>query len=112
MKFLITAVTSGATLLVAASLFSGISVTGAWAALIAGVVLGILNALVRPILLFLTFPINLVTLGLFTFVINALILWLASGLVAGVTIVGFWSAFFIALLISVITSLVDSTLED
>lgn len=112
MNFLITAVASGATLLAAESLFAGITVTGFWAALIVGLVLGVLNALVRPVLLFLTFPINLLTLGLFTFVINALLLWLAASLVAGVTITGFWVAFFVALLVSLVTSLVDAVTED
>ncbi len=74
-------------------------------------ILGILNAIVRPVLLFLTFPINLVTLGLFTFVINALMLWLAASFVAGVSVAGFWWAFLAALLISVMGALVGD-LED
>lgn len=110
MHFLITALSSGFTLLVAEAIFPGIAVSSFWAAAAAGLVLGLLNALVRPVLLFLTFPINLLTLGLFTFVVNGLILWLATGLVAGVTVAGFWTAFFLALLVSMVTSLVDGIL--
>lgn len=112
MSFIITMFVSGGALLIADAMLASLTVSGFWAALAFGLVLGILNALVRPILLFLTFPINLLTLGLFTFVINALVLWLAVSIVAGVSVAGFWPAFFVALIVSVITSLAESLLED
>lgn len=108
MKFIFTTIASGGALLLAAVLFSGVTVTGFWPAVLVGLVLGVLNALVRPVLLFLTLPINVITLGLFTFVINALLLWLAAAIVAGVSLAGFWAAFLAALLVSLITSLVDA----
>jgi putative membrane protein len=75
----------------------GISVSNFWAALIAAIVIGLINALVRPILLILTLPINILTLGLFTLVINALMFWLASTIVKGFDVANFTAAFLGAL---------------
>jgi len=66
------------------------------------VVLALLNAFVRPILLLLTLPINLITLGLFVLVINGFMFWLASRIYSGVSVAGFWEAFLAALVVSVI----------
>ena len=79
----------------------GISTTGFSSALFAAAALGLLNMVFRPVLLILTLPINVLSLGLFTFVINALMLKMASGLISGFTVTGFWSAVFGALLISI-----------
>jgi putative membrane protein len=110
-EFLLTALASGLTVLVAEGIFAAVSASGFWAAFAFGLLLGVLNALVRPILMFLTFPINLLTLGLFTFVVNALVLWLAASLIAGVSVAGFWPAFFLALLVSAVSSLVETLVE-
>lgn len=67
------------------------------------VVLGVMNALVRPILLLLTLPLNFLTLGLFTFVVNAIVFWLAAQLPVGVTVTGFVGAFLAALVVSVVS---------
>lgn len=75
----------------------GIHVSNFWVALVAALVIGIVNALVRPILLLLTLPINILTLGLFTLVINALMFWLASSIVKGFDVADFMAAFFGAL---------------
>ena len=80
----------------------GISTTGFGSALFAAAALGLLNMVFRPILLILTLPINVLSLGLFTFVINAFMLKMASGLIPGFTVTGFWAAVFGALLISII----------
>jgi putative membrane protein len=80
----------------------GISTTGFGSALFAAAALGLLNMIFRPILLILTLPINVLSLGLFTFVINAFMLKMASGLIPGFTVTGFWAAVFGALLISII----------
>jgi putative membrane protein len=85
----------------------GIQVSGFWSALFAAAVLGILNAFIRPIILILTLPINILTMGLFTFVINALLLMMASGIISGFNVAGFWSAVFGALLISVVSWLIN-----
>ena len=81
----------------AAYLVPGVRVSGIWAALIAALVIGLVNALIRPILLVLTLPINIVTLGLFTLVVNALMFWLASSVVKGFDVADFKAAFLGAL---------------
>jgi putative membrane protein len=77
-------------------------VDGIWAGLLAGTVLALLNALVRPFLLLITLPINVLTLGVFTLVINAWMLMLTDSLVRGIAIPGFWTAFVAALLLALI----------
>jgi putative membrane protein len=83
------------------------------AALIFAVVLGLLNALVRPILLFVTCPLNLVTFGLFTFVINAVVFWLAAQLASGsgIQVIGFSGALIGSLAVTICTAIVDGYLE-
>ena len=71
----------------------GISVKSFWTALLVALILGILNAVVRPILIILTLPITLLTLGLFTLVINGVLFWLVSTVVKGFSVDGFWAAF-------------------
>ena len=71
----------------------GISVESFWTALLVALILGVLNAIVRPILVILTLPITLLTLGLFTFVINGALFWLVSTVVKGFNVDGFWAAF-------------------
>ncbi len=88
-------------------LVKGIEVSGAWALLWAAALLGILNAVIRPILIILTLPINILTLGLFTLVINGLMLWIVSFLIKGFVIHGFWPALLGALMISIISWIVS-----
>lgn len=99
-------------IMVAAYLFSGIQVSGFGSALFAALVLGILNAFFRPILLILTLPINVLTLGLFTFVINALLLMMTSGVIGGLEVAGFGSALLGSLMISVVSWLLSSFIND
>jgi putative membrane protein len=82
---------------------SGIAVKGFYIALIVAVVLGLINAVVRPILILLTLPVTVLTLGLFILVINALLFWFVASFVDGFQVSGFWSAFFGAILYSLIT---------
>ena len=84
-------------------LFDGIQVNGVGWAFITALFLGIFNALIRPVLLVLTLPINVLTLGLFTLVINGLMLWLTGKLLAGFSVHGFWSAIGGALILSLIS---------
>jgi putative membrane protein len=72
-------------------------------ALIAALVLGLVNAVIRPILVILTFPVTLLTLGLFLFVINALLFWLVANIVQGFAVTGFFAALIGSILYSVIT---------
>lgn len=92
---------SAVAILIAAYLVPGVVVT-LGGALVAAVVLGALNLFIRPILLFLTLPITILTLGLFSLVINALLVMLVSYLVPGFLVVGFWNAFLFALVLSII----------
>jgi putative membrane protein len=89
----------------------GISVTNLYAALVAALVLGLVNALIRPIILVLTLPFNVITLGLFTLVINALMFWFASTLVKGFGVAGFWPAFWGAMLMWLCNWLIASLLR-
>ncbi len=80
-----------------------IRVDGFLAALVAAFLLGIVNTILRPVLVFLTFPITLLTLGLFLLIINGLMLWLVSALVKGFYVSGFWGAVLGSILISVVS---------
>ncbi|MBA2690487.1 MAG: phage holin family protein [Burkholderiales bacterium] len=90
--------------------FRWVSVDNLWTALIVAVVLGLLNTVLRPILLLLTLPITLLTLGLFAWIINGLMFWLAAQFVTGFSVTGFWAAVFGALLYSLVTALANKLL--
>ena len=92
-------------LILIAELVSGIDVEGLYPAVIAALVLGILNAIVRPILLILTLPITIVTLGLFAFVINAALFLFAASFIDGFDVSGFWVALFGSILMSVVSTI-------
>lgn len=94
-------------LLIVAYLLEGIEVESFVAALVAALVLGVVNAVIRPIVLIFTLPINLLTLGLFTFVVNAFLLYLVSQVVGGFGVAGFWSALLGAVLLSVISMILS-----
>lgn len=112
MGFLFRVIVNTLAILLAAAVVPGMELGGPLAALGAGLVLGLINAVVRPVLLVLTLPLTLLTLGLFIFVLNAFCLWLASALVKGFEIHGFWAALFGALLVSVVSWLVTAFVSD
>jgi putative membrane protein len=89
-------------LLVAAYLIQGFRVESFYAALIAALVLGLVNALVRPIILILTLPVTIITLGLFVFVINAAMLWFMSTMVKGIFIENFLTAILVAIFLWIV----------
>ncbi|MEI6498841.1 MAG: phage holin family protein [bacterium] len=93
-------------LLIVANIVPGVGFASFWAALIASVVIGLLNALVRPIIIILTLPINILTLGLFTFVINAVVFLIASSIVKGFEISSFGAALSAAIVYWLLTMLV------
>lgn len=99
-------------IVICAYLIEGIHVSGFFSALVAAAFLGILNALLRPLLLIVTLPINILTLGLFTFVINAILLLMVSGVVTGLEIRSFWSALGGALIIAIISWVLMSFVSD
>lgn len=95
-------------IVVTSYLIDGIRVSGFFSAFFAAAMLGILNAFFRPILIVLTLPINILTLGFFTFVINAILLLMASGVIPGFGVSGFWSALLGALLISLVSWILNT----
>jgi len=94
-------------LLLAAYLVEGIEVTGFFSALMAAAMLGILNALIRPVFIIITLPINILTLGLFTWVINGIMLMMVSGVIGGFNVDGFWSALWGSLILGLINWLAN-----
>lgn len=98
MKFIIKCLISSVTLIVVAYFIPGISFDSFLTVLITALILGIINAIIRPIILLFTIPINIITLGLFTFIINAFMLWLVHLLVSGFHITNFTTAIWAALI--------------
>ena len=101
-----------AAIMVCSYLLEGIHVSGFLSAFFAAAMLGVLNAFFRPILIILTLPINILTLGLFTFVINALMLKMASGVISGFDVRGFWTAVLGSLVISIVSWLLSSFISE
>ena len=99
-------------IITASYLLDGISVSGFFSAFFTAAILGILNAFFRPILFIITLPINIMTLGLFTFVINAMMLMMASGVISGFEVSGFWSAVLGSLLISIVSWILTSFINE
>ncbi|MFA5946564.1 MAG: phage holin family protein [Patescibacteria group bacterium] len=99
MKLLLRWVITALVLLAATQFVTGFHVANFYAALVAALILGLLNAIVRPVLVVLTLPVTVVTLGLFLFVINGLLIWFMSSFVKGVTVEGFLPALFVAILL-------------
>jgi len=96
-----------AAVLTASWLLDGIRVSGIFPAIFAAALLGILNAVFRPLLILLTLPVNILTLGLFTFVINALMLMIVSAVIPGFDVRGFWTAVLGALIIGAASCLLN-----
>ena len=111
MKLVLKWLCSAAAMLAVAYLYSGVVVTSFTGALIAAAVLGALNTVVRPILVLLTLPVTLVTLGLFIFVVNALMFWAAASLVSGLSVSGFGAALIGSLIYSMLQLLIEFVLE-
>lgn len=111
MKLLSKWLLGAASLLFVAYLYSGVEVKNFTSALIAAFVIGLLNTIVRPVLVVLTLPVTLVTLGLFLFVINALMFWAAAGVLDGFHVRGFGAALLGSLIYSALGMVADSALE-
>lgn len=112
MGFLIRVLVNAFAIYLIAQVVPGIEVSSILTALGAGLVLGLINAIVRPILVVLTLPVTLVTLGLFLLVLNGLCLWLTSQLVQGFVVHGFWAAVWGALLVSVVSWILNAFVSD
>lgn len=108
MNLIISWLVNAVAVLITAYVLPGVYLSGFGAALIVALILGLLNALVRPLLLLLTLPLNLITLGLFTFVVNAVIILIASGLSPGFSVGGFWRALLFSLILAVVSYLINA----
>ncbi|HWU99046.1 MAG TPA: phage holin family protein [Oxalicibacterium sp.] len=112
MRLLLTWAINAAALFALPFLMTSIRIDSVLTALVAALILGLINTLIRPILVLLTLPVTFLTLGLFIFVINALLFWLTANLVGGFQVAGFWSAFGGAILYSIISWVLSSLLLD
>ena len=108
MGILLRWILNAATLIALAFYLPGIEVSGWYAAFIAAFILGLVNAVIRPVLVLLTLPITILTLGLFTFVINGFLFWFVGSVVDGFSVAGFWPAFFGAFIMSIVNWAVSS----
>lgn len=111
MGLLITWLVSGLSIFIAAHIIPGVEVADLTSALIVAVVLGIINTFLKPILTILTLPITIVTLGLFSLVLNALLIMLASRIVTGFTVSGLLPAILFSIVLSIVNSILNSIVD-
>ena len=111
MKLLLRWVLLALALLAVSYLYGGVHVQSLGSALLAALVIGLMNAIVRPLLVLLTLPVTLLTLGLFLFVINALMFWAAASMLQGLQVAGFGAALIGSLIYSVCSVVIDVALE-
>jgi putative membrane protein len=111
MKLIVKWLLAACALLLVAYIYPGVQLQGYGTALIAAAIIGLFNVLLRPVLVVLTLPVTIITLGLFLFVINALLFWAASGLLQGFAVNGFWAAMLGSLIYSVLMLVVDAAVR-
>ena len=112
MTLLLVWILNAVDLLVVAYVLPGIVVASFWSAMWAALVLGLINMLVKPLFVLLTLPITIVTVGLFLFVVNALMFWLAGSILKGFQVNGFWWALIGALLYSLISGFLTNLINN
>ena len=111
MTFLLRILLTAVVVVFLANFLPGVNVTGYWTAIVVALVLALLNLIVKPILVLLTLPVTILTLGLFLIVINAIIILLVDAFVGGFTVSGFWIAVLFSILLSIFQSLLYSLAE-
>ena len=111
MKLLLRWLLAGCALLMVAYLYPGVQIQSYASALWAAAIIGLFNVLLRPVLVLLTLPVTLITLGLFLFVINALLFWAAASLLSGFGVDGFWAALLGSLIYSALMLIVNAALR-
>ncbi|HAJ64017.1 MAG TPA: hypothetical protein DCP31_36225 [Cyanobacteria bacterium UBA8543] len=109
--FLLTWLVTAVSLMITANLVDGFKVKNFAAALVAAVIIGLANAIIRPILTVLTLPITVVTLGLFLFVVNALTIWLAGSITSGFVVNGFVPALIGSIVLSIVATVINFVVE-
>lgn len=112
MKFIIRLLLNAVAIFVIAHLMSGVHVDGYLTAILVALVLSVLDLLVKPILIILTLPVTVITLGLFLFIVNALIILLADKLVGGFSVSGIWVAVLFSIFLSILQSVLQSLLKE
>lgn len=112
MKWILKLLLTALAVLLLANILPGVDVTSYTYAIWVALVIGLLNAFLRPLLIFLTLPATLITLGLFLFVINACIILIASNFLSGFTVDSFWWALLFSLLLTFLQSLLQSMLKE
>ncbi|WGK65526.1 phage holin family protein [Croceiramulus getboli] len=112
MKTIIKLLLTALAVVVLASILPGVAVASYWTAIIVAVVLALLRLIVKPILIILTLPLTILTLGLFLLVINAIVILLADGLISGFSVSGFWTALIFSLLLSLFQTLLFSLIKE
>jgi len=112
MNLLIALVLNALALIITSKIVPGIVVSDFWTAILAAIVLGLINTFIKPVLILLTLPINIITLGLFTFIINALVLYLASVIVPGFGVNGALAAILGAIVLSIVSTILSTIVKD
>ena len=112
MKFLAQLIISALAVIITSLILPGVQINSPLTGVIVAAVLAVLNAIIKPILVILTIPITVITLGLFLLVINAAIILLASYLVDGFNVQGFWTALFFSIILSLVTSIFNNLSKD
>ncbi len=112
MKFLAQLIISALAVIITSLLLPGVHIDSPLTGVIVAAVLAVLNAIIKPILVILTIPITIITLGLFLLVINAALILLASYLVNGFNVQGFWTALFFSIILSFVTSIFNNLSKD
>ena len=110
--FLVRWCVTSISIMVVAHIFSGISADSWRSILVAALLLGVINAFIKPIILFITLPLNILSLGLLTFVINGFLLWMVSGRVKGFEVKGFWAAVLGSVFISIVSFVLNVMIGD
>ncbi|MEX0967884.1 MAG: phage holin family protein [Bacteroidia bacterium] len=108
LRFILNIALSALAVMLCAWLLPGVSVTGFWIAVVVVAILALLNAFVKPVLILLTIPLTVFTLGLFLLVINAVIIMLTDWLIPGFVVRNFWWALLFSLILSIVNSLIDT----
>lgn len=112
MNILLSWILNAVAVVIAAYLLPWVQVDSFWTALIVALILAIINITLKPILLLLTLPINILTLGLFTFVVNALLILLTDGLIDGFDVGGFWSALIFSIILAIVNGVLGQLKKD
>ena len=112
MKILLTWIIGALAILLSAWIVPGVNIAGFGASLLAALILGAVNAVIRPIIIILTLPINILTLGLFTLVINVAMVALVALIIPGFSIANFWTALIFTIILSIITWIMEGVIKE